>query len=150
VLISDQNTALLCDFGLSRIRHEITRARTDIRPSGRVAYVAPELLAGPDRYRTTEATDVYALAMTFLELGTLLPPFYPVANELRLINMIQSGHRPTAPTTLGKLPLQDFQTLWSMMQRMWASEGSIPGSATIYRSLLQLVTSLLLNDLCAK
>jgi hypothetical protein len=86
--------------------------------------------------------------MTFLELGTLLPPFYPVANEFRLITVIQSGHRPTAPTTLGKLPLQEFETLWSMMQRMWASEGHlIPGSATIYSSLLRLVTSLLLNEL---
>jgi serine/threonine protein kinase len=111
--MNNEGEALLCDFGLSRIRHEVARTRTDIRSGGRVPYLAPELLAGIDQYRTTEASDVYALAMTFVELGTLLPPFHGVvANEFKLSNLVQDGLRPAAPTTHGNLPLPKFQELW--------------------------------------
>jgi serine/threonine protein kinase len=112
VFINEEGEALLCDFGLSRIQHEVTRTLTDIRSGGRIAYIAPELLSGPDHYRTTEATDVYAMAMMFVELGTLLPPYHSVdANKHNLGNMIRDGLRPAAPTTLGNLPLPKFQEL---------------------------------------
>jgi serine/threonine protein kinase len=145
--MNEKGEALLCDFGLSRIRHEVTRTRTDIRSGGMVAYLAPELLAGPDRYRTTEASDVYAMAMTFVGLGTLLPPFHGVvANEFKLSNLVQDGLRPAAPTTLGNLPLPKFQELWSMMQGMWASaEQRTLTSARIHVILLQLASGTRFN-----
>jgi serine/threonine protein kinase len=140
--MNEKGEALLCDFGLSRVRHEVTRTHTNIRSGGRVAYTAPELLAGPDPYRTTEASDIYAMAMTFVELGTLLPPFDGVAaNEFRLSNLIQDGLRPAAPTTLGNLPLTKYQELWSLMQGMWASaEQRSLTSAQVHTLLLRLVS----------
>jgi serine/threonine protein kinase len=145
--MNKEGEALLCDFGLSRIRHEVARTRTVIRSGGRVAYIAPELLAGPDQYQTTEASDVYAMAMTIVELGTLLPPFHGVvANEWKLSHLVQDGLRPAAPTTLGNLPLPKFQELWSMMQGMWASaKQRTLTSAQVHATLSQLASGTLFN-----
>lgn len=36
---------IICDFGLSRIRHEVTRTRTMIHEGGRTRFLVPELSA---------------------------------------------------------------------------------------------------------
>ena len=66
-----EGQAVLCDFGLARIRHEVTRPCTSIREGGKLRYLAPELLSGPESFRTTAESDIYSLAMTFFQLGDL-------------------------------------------------------------------------------
>ena len=43
ILINGERNAVLCDFGFSCIRHEVTRTHTMIREGGRLRYLAPEL-----------------------------------------------------------------------------------------------------------
>ena len=90
--------ALLCDFGLSRIRHEVTRTHTTIREGGRMRFMAPELLSGHETFRTSEASDVFSLSMIFWNAWTRKLPFAEIANELRAGAVIRKGERPNKPT----------------------------------------------------
>lgn len=47
-----------------------------LQQGGRARFVAPELSAGPEKFRINEASDIYSLAMTIYALGTGLPPFH--------------------------------------------------------------------------
>jgi hypothetical protein len=89
------------------------------------------------------------MAMTFVELGTLLPPFHAVvANEFKLSNLVQDGLRPAALTTLGNLPLPKFQELWLMMEGMWASaQQRTLTSVQVHAILSQLASGTLFNAL---
>jgi serine/threonine protein kinase len=70
VLIDDAGNAVLCDFGLSRIKADVT-SRT-IRPSGgEVAgsrnWMAPERLMGG---ALRKPCDIYSFGMTLHEVST--------------------------------------------------------------------------------
>lgn len=119
-MIDSSGQALLCDFGLSRIRHEVTRTFTFIRSGGRELFVAPELSADDDP-RPDEAGDIYTFAMTILKLGTGANPFSgEFKNERVALREAQQGRRPRRPATFGGLPNAPFDTLWSLMEKMWA------------------------------
>lgn len=46
VFVSRTGDCLLCDFGLSRIRHEISRTYTTIHQGDRQRFIAPEISSG--------------------------------------------------------------------------------------------------------
>ena len=98
VLIDASGNALLCDFGLSRIRHEVTRTRTNIREGGRTRFMAPELLAGAEKFRTSPASDIFSLSMIFWNAWTRKLPFAELTNELKAEAAIRNGERPDRPT----------------------------------------------------
>lgn len=76
ILITDNGEASLTDFGLSRILH--TSGFTTDTASGTLRYLAPELFSisaeGEDEPipRVTIPTDVWAFAMTVVEVRRLL------------------------------------------------------------------------------
>ena len=121
ILVDEHGNALLCDFGLSRVRHESTRTLTGVQSGGKLRYLAPELSSGEGNFRTTEASDMFALAMCFLELGTLETPFKEYANELRAMVELQKGNRPSRVESLGGLPALQTRILWTAMNDMWAT-----------------------------
>ena len=104
VLADESGEALLCDFGLCRIRYEISRTYTEIRQGGRVRFVAPELWSGQRPLRINEASDTYSLAMTIYALGTHRRPLFKYDNDFTVVNAIQTGARPEEPESLGGLP----------------------------------------------
>jgi serine/threonine protein kinase len=68
VLVEEFGRALLCDFGLARIKADITsrtRAMSDTVVSGSRNWMAPELLSG-SLPRTP--SDIYAFGMTLYEV----------------------------------------------------------------------------------
>ena len=97
-MIDASGNALLCDFGLSRIRHEVTRTHTIIREGGRKRFLAPELLAGAEKFRTSSASDIFSLSMIFWNAWTRKLPFAELTNELRAEAAIRNGERPNRPT----------------------------------------------------
>jgi serine/threonine protein kinase len=73
VLIDGGGKAVLCDFGLSRIKADVT-SRTVARPNqngpmGSRNWMAPELLLGGS---LKKPCDLYAFGMTLYEVGLTL------------------------------------------------------------------------------
>ena len=69
-LVDDNGEPLLCDFGMSRFRHDVSRSNSLPASGGIPWYMAPELvLGGPGDPRTNESTDVYALGILCFRLG---------------------------------------------------------------------------------
>lgn len=74
ILINDEGQACLTDFGLSRILQ--TTGFTTKTPTGTPRFMAPELHVNGEGDeealpRTTKASDVWAYAMTVLEVRLL-------------------------------------------------------------------------------
>jgi serine/threonine protein kinase len=68
VLVEEFGRALLCDFGLARIKADITsrtRAMSDSVVSGSRNWMAPELLSGS---LPRPQSDIYAFGMTLYEV----------------------------------------------------------------------------------
>ena len=97
IVVDEGGNALICDFGFSRIRHEVTRTHSKIREGGRTRFLAPELLDGPQEFRTTTSSDVYSLSLTFFSLVTLETPFSHYARDLAAAAASQRGERPSKP-----------------------------------------------------
>jgi len=121
ILIDANGKAVLCDFGFSRIRHEATRTHTTIREGGRLRFLAPELSSGPDKFRTSQASDIYSLAMTFLMLVTLALPFPEMDRELEAVRMAEQGIRPKQPERMN-IPAGTEDRMWRLLGVMWQQE----------------------------
>lgn len=123
-MISNGFDALLSDFGLSKLRHEVTRTfsrNSDSKEGGSVRYLAPEMFAA-DTIRVTAASDRYALAMTFLELVTLDRPFAEITNEFAVIGAVCAGRRPRPPHELRDLHHWQGNILWELLESIWRQE----------------------------
>lgn len=121
IVIDNNGKALLIDFGLARIKHEVTRSTTGLIEGGRYRYLAPELLSVPEPgfFRTSPATDCYAFAMTILELATLDRPYVEFTHELRAARAAEKGTRPARPDDLGCLAVVTANALWEYLGMMW-------------------------------
>ncbi|KAF8310625.1 kinase-like protein, partial [Clavulina sp. PMI_390] len=126
IVIDAEGQGILCDFGLSRIKHENTRSITEIVEGGKLRYLAPELVLLPvnHSYRSTPASDCYAFAMTILELATLQKPFIEYSNEKIASKAARRGVRPQQPPETVFRAMSDSTTtmLWELLEEMWAHE----------------------------
>ena len=118
ILVGPPNHAFLCDFGLSRIRHECTRTHTIIREGGRTRFLAPELSDGPEEFRTSAASDIFSLAMTFLNSWTREHPFAEF-KEQKAGAAIRDGRRPERPAMHIDLPSEIEEEFWQLIKSMW-------------------------------
>lgn len=69
VLIDDAGNAVLCDFGLSRVKADVTSRTVNTDDSGIVGsrnWMAPELLIGKS---LKKPSDIYAFGMTLYEVS---------------------------------------------------------------------------------
>lgn len=121
ILIGAKGNAVLCDFGFSRIRHEITRTRTLIRGGGHLRYLAPELLLHSHKFRTTQASDIYSLGMTFLTLVTLELPFAGLGHEYEAKRAAEQRIRPERPQKMNLASTAE-NTMWILLETMWRHE----------------------------
>ncbi|KAF8314691.1 kinase-like protein [Clavulina sp. PMI_390] len=138
VLIGDDDIPYLCDFGLSHIRHEVTRTRTIIREGGMRRFMAPELSSGSmERFRATTATDIFSLAMTFLSAWSGQPPFSDIRQDTKVVVNLRNGLRPTLPTKLVELTRNAKLQLWDLLNKMWLpAPGDRPSSADVRTRLM--------------
>jgi len=93
VLISDDGSPRLCDFGQSKLV-EIS-GFTATKLAGSARYQAPELLP-PDEStpKLTLETDIYGFSMTSLEILSGKKPFFHLSQDSSVIFQIQMGNRP--------------------------------------------------------
>ena len=106
VLIGENGTVKITDFGIARASWDVTVTRTGVL-TGTPAYFAPEVARGeaPD-----PASDVFSLASTLYAAVEGVPPFGHEENTLALLRSIADGAvRP--PVTSGPLSTLLMQML---------------------------------------
>ncbi|KAJ6460460.1 kinase-like domain-containing protein, partial [Mycena vitilis] len=126
ILVSDECTACLADFGLATtVRDENTDTTavmvSSSSRSGSMRWFAPELFVpeqfGCEKFVRTRATDVYAFACVCLEvlkLETGAPPFPELADPPVILKVIK-GERPERPHTMS-------EEMWYMVTAAWAQD----------------------------
>ncbi|KAK7050283.1 kinase-like domain-containing protein [Favolaschia claudopus] len=134
ILISDDMTARLTDFGLTVFadNHETANPSTTNR-AGSIQWMAPELIDpggfGCSRFLRTTASDAYAFACVCIELYTGLPPFAGLSDATALLQII-AGKRPSRPDELTS------DMLWNVITQLWAdSKEARPSIDSVVDSL---------------
>ncbi|MFI7673822.1 serine/threonine-protein kinase [Actinophytocola sp. NPDC049390] len=98
ILLGEDGTAKLTDFGISRIADDAATTRTGL-VAGTPAYLAPEVALGGE---PTPASDVFSLGSTLYAAVEGEPPFGLGPNVLGLLHAVASGEI-TPPTRSGPL-----------------------------------------------
>ncbi|RJQ82197.1 serine/threonine-protein kinase [Amycolatopsis panacis] len=98
VLLGDDGTVKVTDFGISRAMGDVTLTATG-EISGTPAFLAPEVARGED---ATFASDVFALGATLYMAVEGAPPFGTADNPIALLYRVSSGSI-TPPKQAGKL-----------------------------------------------
>lgn len=83
ILIREDGTPFLTDFGIAREMKETMTRVTSCNTSGTLSYMSPEQLRGLD---PTPAQDIYSLAATIYEALMGNPPFHRGQIEYQIIN----------------------------------------------------------------
>jgi len=124
VLISVDGHAVLSDFGLSFIIQ--SSDFTSVKTAGTCRWTAPEIMNPPEDSSPDApsvpyslAGDIYAYAMTVLEIFTGKPPFHEKKNDSAVIFMVIDGKRPDIPDDIAKQ-----RKLQQIMERCWDQEPS--------------------------
>ncbi|KAJ7777191.1 kinase-like domain-containing protein [Mycena metata] len=117
VLIEDSGRALICDFGLVRIKADITsrtRSGGGTVVTGSRNWMAPELLSGS---LPRPPSDIYAFGMTLYELYTDEIPLtaVPYGDFIELV--FQIGVRPERPEEDESPRMNDG--IWDLAERCW-------------------------------
>ncbi|KAJ7142948.1 kinase-like domain-containing protein [Mycena epipterygia] len=120
VLVDASEKALLCDFGLARVKADVTSRSNqegDSQVLGSRNWMAPELLAGSP---VRPASDVYAFGMTIYELYTDENPMSQVAYWDFLEVVFRLGVRPERPDPDDFPKLTD--SIWSLAEMCWVKD----------------------------
>ncbi|KAJ7107517.1 kinase-like domain-containing protein, partial [Mycena epipterygia] len=123
ILISDDNSACLSDFGLatriSDAESSTAMPTSSSNHGGSVRWFAPELIEpttfGCERFVRTPASDVYAYGCVCLELYTGSPPFSDVKPEVAAMLRVIKGERPPRPAAM-------CEELWHLVSTAWAAD----------------------------
>jgi len=98
VLILDDGSAMITDFGISRALGDATLTAAGM-VTGTPAYLAPEVARGEE---STPATDVFSLGATLYAAVEGTPPFGLDPNPMALLHRVASSSA-TPPTRAGAL-----------------------------------------------
>jgi eukaryotic-like serine/threonine-protein kinase len=90
ILLTENGTAKITDFGISRAVGDVTVTQTGIS-AGTPAYLAPEVARGHD---PSPAADVFSLGATIYHAVEGRPPFGTSQNPLALLHAVATGKVP--------------------------------------------------------
>lgn len=135
VLIGDDGTAKICDFGISRAFGDSTLTMTGMI-TGTPAYLAPEGARGEE---STFASDVYSLGATLYAAVEGVPPCGSDGNAIAVLYRVAAGEvraperaGPLTAVLLEMLSLEPGQR--PTMAEVAARLGALAGSVTSTRS----------------
>ncbi|KAG8796567.1 hypothetical protein FRC12_019074 [Ceratobasidium sp. 428] len=126
VLVSDEGTAKLSDFGNHILSdHSIAFAATSYIDGGTSRWMAPELLLEEDDdgiiVDRSMPADVYALGITILEVLTGQPPYSEYKTDAWVIKTVIDGTPPRRPTELSS-ESRFGDERWAMLLECWRKQ----------------------------
>jgi len=125
ILMDADGHPRICDYGLAFI---IAPSEfTSIKTAGSCRWTSPEIMNPPEDIILaddslgffTKESDVYAFAMTVLEIFTGKIPFSQKKNDSAVIFFVLDGGRPELPPSL-----QEQGSLMGLVQQCWQQEPS--------------------------
>ncbi|KEP45474.1 tyrosine kinase family catalytic domain protein, partial [Rhizoctonia solani 123E] len=132
VLVSSDGVARLSDFDfsvMSEVSSLVFSASSNSR-TGSIRWSAPELLE--EVHTRTTQSDVYALAMTMLEIFTGDVPYPNCRSDIGVIRTVERGTLPVRPPEyLGNDQKGDM--MWQLLLRCWSRDSSErPSSGQVF------------------
>jgi TPR repeat protein/Ran GTPase-activating protein (RanGAP) involved in mRNA processing and transport/predicted Ser/Thr protein kinase len=125
VLLNDQGRAKLTDFGLVQVKRESLMSTKGA--VGTVAWMPPESFQRRATY--TEASDIYAFAVTCWEIAARKTPFEDATNPAIIPTWVQAGERE-------EIPKDCPSKLATLIEACWAGEAATrPSADTVVRYL---------------
>ncbi|KDQ53400.1 hypothetical protein JAAARDRAFT_699297, partial [Jaapia argillacea MUCL 33604] len=97
VLVSDDVSILVCDFGLTRrVKQMATMTATPsgISPLRHIRFSAPELFSSD---QPTKASDVFAFACLIIQIFTGKQPYSHLVTDLQVLKAVTNGEIPERP-----------------------------------------------------
>ncbi|QGK71449.1 protein kinase [Allosaccharopolyspora coralli] len=107
ILLGDDGTVKITDFGISRAQGDVTVTKTGML-AGTPAYLSPDVAMGQE---PTGASDVFSLGATLYAAIEGRPPFGLNENTLALLHAVAAG-RVDPPQTAGPM----YEPLMAMLQ----------------------------------
>ncbi|KAF8139574.1 kinase-like domain-containing protein [Mycena galopus ATCC 62051] len=143
ILVEDSGRSLLCDFGLSRVKADITGRTAQITNNmgGSRNWMAPELLAGA---LPKIPSDIYAFGMTLYELYTGDNPLSGIAHTDFIELVFRLGIRPERPDHDDVPKLSD--PLWTLAEQCWLQDPKArPSTGQIHDLIVDVISQLVEN-----
>lgn len=130
IVIDPRGNPLLADFGLSRIVEDITGIPfTQSRGvSESYRWFAPEVCVGQGVLSLS--SDIYAYAMTALELMTHAQPYSNIKHTTEVVIRSSRGEKPPRPTDPRVIERGLDNLLWELFNECWAIDPSARPSIT--------------------
>lgn len=122
IVVNPSGQPLLSDFGVSRVVEDITGVpyTQSYGVADVLRWCAPELLTGPGLVTTN--ADIYAFAMTVLELLTHDKPFAEFKHPSEATVKAVDGARPKRPTDPAVISRGLDNKLWKLLSRCWSAQ----------------------------
>ncbi|CAE6532542.1 unnamed protein product [Rhizoctonia solani] len=122
VLVSSDGMAKLTDFGLSIMSESSVVFSSTTAKAGTIRWAAPELLL--EESPKSEGSDVYALAMTILEIFTGGVPYQECKRDINVLNMVNKGILPSRPTHQFSTSPRGDQ-VWNLLVSCWIRDPAL-------------------------
>ncbi|KZP30796.1 kinase-like protein [Athelia psychrophila] len=144
VLINDEGSACITDFGLSIIQAEFQGTSfITSTVGGAIRFRAQELLPTADTDLTakfkallTFQCDVYSLGNVFLEVLSGLRPYYNIDKDICVFLTRVRGDLPGRPTNDINALKDEY---WELMKRCWVEPASRPSAKQLHDALRRLL-----------
>jgi len=122
IVIDASGDPLIADFGVSRIVEDITGVpfSQSNGVSDSYRWFSPELCVGQGVLSIS--SDIYAFAMTILELITNQQPYSYIKHTTEVIIKSAQGARPRRPTELHIIARGLNDNLWDVMTSCWSND----------------------------
>ena len=117
ILIDDSGTAVLADFGLTRVQHDLPDLLSSTQNGGTIVYMSPELLSSRDG-KSTKSSDVWALGMVIYQVFTGNPPYF---GRFALTEICHSPPKLPSKPKNDSVKMGFTDELWDFLERScWA------------------------------
>ncbi|KIO18682.1 hypothetical protein M407DRAFT_83657 [Tulasnella calospora MUT 4182] len=114
ILIGNDGSALLCDFGLTRMTD--ARTSTCMKGAGSIRWMSPDLWDNAPR---SFQSDVYAFGMTIVEVLSGKEPFPHLLTTMAVMMAVMTkGERPIKEP-LSSLDGSSYETAWQVSEACW-------------------------------